>query len=141
MGKKLKLFVVSVSIFLLATILGCSMFQDVITPCYINKNCATYADTPLKMFTPYTSLFDAKRIAAKMEYINAVGTLKYAFLKEVLDLSIVGSEQFKQKVFDPTGPIGGLLLALPSFGLGALLVSKPEDKKKIATLEKTNGNK
>lgn len=140
MRKKAKVLFVTLLVVILAAIIGCSTVQDAVTPCYIDKDCGTYADSEMTMFTPYTSLFDAKRISARMAYINAVGELQYAFLNDSLNDHMAKSESFKQTVFDPTGPLGGLLIGLPTFGLGAMLVSKPEDKKKIIELEKANGN-
>jgi len=123
-------------------LLGCSAVMDVVTPAYINPKVAEYAEESLTVFTPYTSLWDAKRIDDKLDYMHLVkqASLKklaeddnraYAFYNDSIDISIAGGEEFKGNVFSPTGPIGILLAGIPGFTLGWLGLSKPSDKKKL----------
>jgi len=139
MTKLQKLFMFISALFLLI-VLGCSAFQDAITPCYIDPDVATYANEPLTEMLPYTTLFDAKRIKAKMDYIYDSSKLKHFYLLGELDYHILGAEETKQMVFSPEGPIGMLAIGLPAFSLGWLGVSKPADRKRIVELE-NGGNK
>lgn len=123
-------------------LLGCSAIMDAVTPAYINPQVAKYADEPLTIFTPYTSLWDAKRINNKLDYMHLVkqASIKkmaedddraYAFYNDSIDISIAGGEEFKGNVFSPTGPLGVLLAGIPGFTLGWLGLSKPSDKRKL----------
>lgn len=138
MTKLQKLLICICSLFFIV-ILGCSAFQDAITPCYIDIDAATYANEPLTEILPYTTLFDAKRIRAKMDYIFESTKLKHFYLLSEMDYHIANSEQTKQMVFSIEGPIGLLAAGLPMFTLGWIGLSKPGDRKRITELE--NGGK
>lgn len=117
---------------------GC--LQDLITPCYINEDAAIYADEPLTEITPWTTILDAKRIDAKMDYVNEVGKLEYTYLKNNLLFHLMNAEQLKQSVFSTDGILSLLLIGGPSLALGAYGISKPADKRKVVDLErKLNG--
>ncbi len=118
----------------LTIILGCSSVKDAITPCYIPPTVidSVDVDLPLIPWMPFTSLFDARYVKTKMYY-------QYLLYNNLMTTSIGASERFQQMVFSPTGPIGLMFPALTAGTLGALLFSKPEDKKKIAELEAKNG--
>jgi len=120
----------------LFVLVGCSAFQDAIIPAYVEPVAAEYADADVPLFMPYTTLLDAKYVATKMDFVHSVGQLKYAYLKSNIDLNIAMSEEIKKMVFTPEGPIGLLLPTLLGGTLGAVLISKPGDKKKIVELEK-----
>lgn len=133
---KFKKLIIWLCILGLTLIMGCSLVQDAITPCYISEEVikSVGADLPLINGMPYTSLFDARYVKTKMHY-------QYLLYNNLMTGSIQASEAFQQKLFSPQGPIGLLIPALTAGTLGALLVSKPDDKKKIAELEKkVNGN-
>lgn len=129
----------------LTIILGCSSFQDVFTPCYIPPASLDYADAEPTTFLPFTTLFDARRVDFRMDFVHTLNQttdrLKYEFLKGLGTFHMGAAEQFQAVIFSPTGPIGLLMPALMGGTLGALLISKPDDKKKIVELEKKNGNK
>jgi len=143
---KFKKVIVWFCVLSLTVILGCASFQDAVTPCYIPPAAFDYADTEPTTFLPFTTLFDAKRIDKKIDYTHTLNQttdkLEYEFLKGLNALYISGAEQLQETVFSPNGPIGLLLPTLMGGTLGALLISKPDDKKKIVDLEtKINGKK
>ncbi len=120
----------------LTVILGCSSFQDAVTPCYIPEEVikSTGTNLPLISGMPYTSLFDARHVKTKLYY-------QYLLHNNLMTTSIQASEMFQQKIFSPSGPLALLLPTGLGLTLGTLLLSKPEDKKKIVELEKKiNGN-
>lgn len=120
----------------LTIILGCAAIRDGVTPCFIPKEVikAVNVDLPVIPWMPYTSLFDAKYVKIKMYY-------QYLLYNNLMTTSIMASEAFQQKIFSPSGPIGLLFPTLMGGTLGAMLLSKPDDKKKIHDLEmKVNGN-
>lgn len=124
----------------LAIMFGCSAIQDVITPTYVNEKAAAWADTTPKLLMPYTTLFDAKRVGAAIDYKITIEKFKGGYYKGMTNLSILAGEEIKATVFSPDGPIGLLLPTLFGGTLGAMLISKPDDKKKIKELEIKNGN-
>lgn len=123
----------------LVVILGCAAVQDIIVPTYVEPAAIEYANADVPLLLPYTTLADAKYVNAKMDFIHSIGQLKYSYLKNNLTFNIAMSEQIKQAVFTPEGPVGLLLPTLLGGALGATLISKPGDKKKITELEKSNG--
>ena len=136
---KLQKLLVGMSALLLIGMLGCAAFQNAITPCWIEEDCRLYADANVPRLMPYTTIADADYVDKKMDYVHDMGRKNYLFLKGVLGDSRMDAEQFKAFAFNPQGPIGLLTASLPMFGLGALLVSKPSDKKEIDRLK--NGGK
>jgi hypothetical protein len=150
MGKKLQLTIALLAAMLLAGFLGCSAFMDAFTPCYIDPNQISYADANATTFLPFTTLWDARRIGLKTDYMHLVkqvnierlgvtDTMHYTFLKNVQAIHIAGAEQFQQVVFSPSGPLGLLIPTILGTTVGAFLISKPSDKKKIAELQVANG--
>lgn len=117
----------------LTIILGACSVKDAVTPCYIPPEVikSIGAKLPLIPWIPYTSLFDAKYVKAKLYS-------QYLLYDGLLTGSMRISEDFQQMVFSPTGPIGLLIPTLTAGTLGAVLISKPDDKRKIIELE--NGN-
>lgn len=138
MNKKQKLLTVLMAMGL-AIMFGCSAFQDVITPTYISPEAAAWADTTPKLFMPYTTLFDAKRVGMAIDYKITIEKFKGGYYKGMTNLSILAGEEIKATVFSPDGPIGLLLPTLFGGTLGAMLISTPNDKKKIKELEIKNG--
>lgn len=117
----------------LTIILGACSVKDAVTPCFIPEEIikSTNVDLPVIPWMPYTSLFDARYVKTKMYY-------QYLLYNNLMTTSIGASERFQQMVFSPTGPIGLMFPTLMGGALGAFLISKPEDKKRIIELE--NGN-
>ena len=128
LSKILQTTVITLAALILVVLMGCSMVLDAITPCYIPPQLGEFVDEPMTSFVPYTTVFDAERMLRKMNYF--AGGLK---------ISVAGSRELQQNVFNPTGPLGLLMVGGPALALGALGISKPKDKKTIEGLK--NGNK
>ena len=134
MSAKLQTIIVAVSIFGLAAFFGCASFQDVVTPCYIPPASLNYADVEPTTFLPFTTLFDAKRVAAKMSFVHTtvqvIDNMKYSYLKGINNFHMAAAEELQTAVFSPDGPIGLLMPTLLGGSLGALLIKRPKDKTK-----------
>ena len=76
----------------LAVMFGCSAFQDVITPTYVSEAAAEWADTTAKLFMPYTTLWDAKRVGAAIDYKITIERIKGGYYKGIMNLSILAGE-------------------------------------------------
>jgi len=145
MAKQIQNFIATVSIILLVILLGCSALQDPLTPCYISPAVLKYADANGTSLLPWTTLFDAKRVTAKLSYVHSWSQIsdqmEYEYLLGIQRFHNAGAEELKATLFSPTGPIGFLLPASLAGTAGALLISKPSDKKKIKDLETKNNKK
>jgi len=139
--KFLKVFSVALLAALLLGFIGCAGFQDVLMPCHIGEAAVEYSGQEATSYMPWTSIWDAKRIRAYMnfnhiQYQNTYERLKrddaltHAFLLSSADANIADAMQFQATVFSPTGPIGALLLAGSGLGIGALAIKRPGDKTK-----------
>jgi len=128
MKKLLQTTVIILAGIIALVFIGCTTVQDAITPCYIPPELGKFVDEPMTSFVPYTTVFDAERILRKMQY-----------LASGLRISIIGAREFQRNVFNPTGPLGLLLVGGPMCALGAYGISKPKDKKEIEELR--NGKK
>lgn len=139
MNAKTQTLISTFSILLLIVILGCASFQDVITPCYISPAVIDYADANGTSILPWTTLFDARRIAAKMDFVHSLrqmsDRIRYTYLKGISQFHIAGAEELKTSLFSPTGPLALIVPTGLAATAGALLFSKPTDKKKIKELE------
>ena len=116
---------------------GC--IQDVVTPAYVSEDAAEWADVPTKLFLPYTSLWDARRVAAAVDYKFSIERIRCGYYQNVMSLSIAGGEELKHAIFSPNGILSLLMVGGPTLALGAYGISKPKDKKEIERLK--NGNK
>lgn len=141
---------VFVSALILVVFFGCSVFQDVVTPCQIDKGAKIYVgedpnDPPnlLPFRLPWDTVLDSKRVYKKMCFLHDMKQQKLNRLKEddnvlfaFLEDSHLGhfgeAQEFQQTVFSPSGPIGALLPTIFGGTLGALLIPRPGEKKKIA---------
>ncbi len=122
----------------LAVMFGCSAIQDVLTPTYVNEEAAAWADVPTKLLMPYTTLFDAKRVAAAIDFKLTMERFTGGYYKSITNLSILAGEEVKATLFSPEGPVGLLLPTLFGGTLGAMLIKRPGDKsKKEVELEKS----
>ncbi len=139
LSKLFSVIIITLASLILVVLLGCSMVQDAFTPTWVNPDAAVAADEPLTSFLPLTTLFDAQRILRKLQYIQSQKMLEYDYLTNGLHMSIQAGREFQANVFDPTGPLGLLLVGGPALTLGAFGFSKPSDKKKIMELQ--NGSK
>ena len=148
---KIQKLIISISVLLLAGILGCAAFQDGLVPCYIDPGALEYVDVnDIRVFTPWTSLWDAERLAELIDYkhkLNQViiarmledDSIAYAYIKDIHAQHIASGRELKTNLFSPEGAFGLLLPALGGLGIGWLGLSKPTDKKQIETLK--NGGK
>lgn len=145
MSTKTQNLIATSSIFCLMVILGCASFQDVITPCWVSPAATKYADANATSILPWTTLFDARRIARKMDFVHSWNQLKdrmkYDFLRGITRFHINAAEELQATLFSPTGPIGLLVTTSLGATAGTLLLSKPSDKKKIKALEDEKNQK
>lgn len=144
--KFMKAFLVVLFATLILAFVGCTGFQDILTPCHISEDVIEYSGQEATSYMPWTSVWDAKRIRAYLnfnhiQFQNACERLKqddsltHAFLLDSVDTNIADSVQFQATVFNPTGPLGALLLAGGGLGIGALAIKRPGDKTKKQTEE------
>lgn len=142
MSPKIQNIIAASSIFCLMIILGCASFQEALTPCYIPPAAVEYADANETSILPWTTLFDARRVDMKMDFVHALcqitDRMNYEYLKGITRFHIAAAEELKTTLFSPTGAVGLLMTSALGGTAGALLLSKPGDKKKIKRLEKTN---
>ena len=122
----------------LAVMFGCSALQDVIIPAIVNQEAAEWANTTPKSFMPYTTLWDAKRVGAAIDFKLTIERIRGGYYKGITNLSILAGEELKITLFSPEGPVGLLLPTLFGGVLGGMLFSKPGDKKQIKDLEVAN---
>ncbi len=143
MSKKLQRLILATAIMGLAIFFGCASMKDLIIPAYIPPASLEYSGSEPTTLLPFTTLFDLKRVDMKMDFVYATSQmtekLKYKFLKGVNYVHISASEELREAVFSPSGPIALMFPMLLGGTVGSLLISKPEDKKKIKELEKANG--
>ncbi len=134
MSKKVQIFISFLAFVGLAVFFGCASVQDIITPCFISPKALDYTKEDGATFLPYTSLWDAKRVNRKMDYVYLVKKgyekLEYEYLKGITGISMRASEEFQTTIFSPSGPVGALLPTLFGGTLGALLIRRPGDTKK-----------
>lgn len=119
--------------------IGAAGCQDIITPAYVDKDAAEWAGVPIRLFLPYSTLWDAKRLINAIDYKLTIEKIKGGYYKNITNISILASEEFKDVVFNPNGLLSLLMVGGPMCALGAYGISKPKDKKEIENLK--NGNK
>jgi hypothetical protein len=149
---KLKMAGVALAATMLIAFIGCASMQDAVVPCWIDPAVGEYTEESMTSFLPYTTLWDAKRLKRHMDYkyrINQEMFLRdrkddimlYGFIDDSIAIGMADAMEFKEAVFSPSSPIGALLPTLLGGTLGAVLISKPGDKKKIDALKNggTNG--
>jgi len=141
MSKKEKVLV-AVLVLVSVGIIGCSAFQDVIVPAYVDPNAPVYADASPTVFTPYTSLWDLRRIKEKvrqkhilnqsaLKHVAEQDELHYSFITDSLILAEADAVELKNNLLSPSSPIGTLLPMLTGLSLGWIGLSKPSDKRKL----------
>ena len=147
--KFLKAFLIVLFATLLLAVVGGGCFQDLLTPCHIDEATIEYSGQEATSYVPWTTVWDAQRIRAYVNYMhvqtqNAYERLKkddsltHAFLLDGVDANIADAMELQALVFSPTSPLGAMLLAGGGLGLGALAIKRPGDKsKKEVELEKS----
>lgn len=144
--KFLKAFLIVLFVTLLLAVVGGGCIQDLLTPCHIGEAAIEYSGQEATSYVPWTTVWDAKRIRAYVNYIhvqtqNAYERLKkddsltHAFLLDGVDANIADAVELQAMVFNPTSPLGAMLLAGGGLGLGALAIKRPGDKSKKQTEE------
>ncbi len=123
------------------TFVGAGCMQDIVTPAYISEDAAEWAGVPTKLFMPYTTLWDTKRVAYAIDYKITIEKIRGGYYKNITNISILAGEEFKGVVFNPNGLLSLLMVGGPMCALGAYGISKPKDRKIIEELKngKTNG--
>jgi len=143
MSKKLKKLL-QTTVMVLAGIMalvfvGAGCVQDAVTPAYVSEEAAEWANVSTKLFMPYTTLWDAKRLANAIDYKLTIERIKGGYYKNTTNLSILSGEELKNTIFKPDGLLSLLMIGGPTFAAGSYLISKPKDKKEIEELK--NGGK
>lgn len=139
--KKLgKALVTLVCVVGLVIMFGCASFQDLATPCHINEDAIEYSGQPATSYLPWTTVFDAERIKAYIDYEHMdlqryfkvtaeEDNLHYNFLTDRVTSSIADAREFQQKVFNPNGSIGIAITALFGGTIGAMFINTPKKEK------------
>ncbi len=135
MKKLLKVILITLVGSISLLFIGAGCIQDLITPAYVNENAAEWANVPPKLLMPYTTLWDAKRLANAIDYKLTIERIKGGYYKSITNLSILAGEELKNTVFAPDGLLSLLLIGGPTFAIGSFLISKPKDKKEIEALK------
>jgi len=138
MKKLLQTIVIVLAGLVTLLFVGAGCMQDIVTPAYINESAAEWANVPTKLFMPYTTLWDAKRVAIAIDYKITIERIKGGYYKNIINLSVLAGEELKNTIFAPDGLLSLLMIGGPTFAAGSLFVSKPKDKKEIEKLK--NGN-
>ncbi len=115
--------------------IGAGCVQDVITPAYVDIEAAEWAGVPTKLFLPYSTLWDAKRLANAIDYKLTIERIKGGYYKNITNLSVLAGEELKNTVFAPDGLLSLLLIGGPTFAMGSFLISKPKDRKELEALK------
>jgi len=126
---------------LLLLFIGSSCVQDLFIPTYVDKDAAKWAGVPPKMFMPYTTLWDAKRVALWIQFKKQQYMIEAGFYENITSISVAGAEEIKDVVFSPNG-LGMILPASLAGVLGAIgggrYIKRPEEKE---LEKKLNGGK
>lgn len=139
MKKFSKALVTLICVIGLVVMFGCAGLQDVITPCHIDENAITYSRQEPTSYLPWTTVFDAERIRAYMNFthldyqktlkdILAGDNLLYDFYTGQINSSITDARQLQQKLFNPNGSIGMAITALFGGTIGAMFINTPKKK-------------
>lgn len=135
MKKLLQTVVIVLAGLISLTFIGAGCVQDAVTPAYVSEDAAEWAGVPTKIFLPYTSLWDVKRVSNAIDYKLTIERIKGGYYKNVTNLSILAGEELKNTVFATDGLLSLLLIGGPTFAAGSLLVSKPKDRKELEVLK------
>ena len=135
MKKLLQTIVIVLAGIISLVFIGAGCVQDIITPCWVNPNAAEWAGVPTKLFLPYSTLWDAKRLANAIDYKLTIERIKGGYYKNITNLSVLAGEELRNTVFAPDGLLSLLLIGGPTFAMGSFLISKPKDRKTIEELK------
>lgn len=156
-GKLLGKLVIPFFVLVLVAMLSAGCFQDLLIPTYVGPEAKKYDPAgdandlsdmnSITSIFPWPTLWDAKQLAKRMQRKNEVeqrdiGRLlvdkasHYAYVAKAHYTNIEDAENFKKTVFSPTGPIGLLVPTLAAFGIGAMGITRPRDKRKLKAKDK-----
>ena len=118
---------------------GC--LQDLITPMHVEQEVIEYSGIEPTSYLPWPTLWDGYRIKRHLDYqhqqmqliykrLQQDDSLKYSFLVNSIDNSVVEAERFQSTFFDPKGSIGMALAALFAGVPCALFIKRPGDTPK-----------
>ncbi len=118
---------------------GC--LQDLITPLHVESEVIEYSNTEPTSYLPWPTLWDGHRLKRHIDYQHQLtqlvykrlqqdDKLKYSFVVDTLDTSVIEAERFQSTFFDPKGSIGMALAALFAGVPCALFIKRPGDKSK-----------
>lgn len=137
-GQKLLTFV---SAILLLLFVGSSCVQDLIIPTYVDEDAAKWAGVPVNMFLPWSTLWDAKRVALFIQFKKQQYMIEAGFYENITAISVAGAEEIGDIIFSPNG-LGMILPASLAGVLGVIgggrYVKRPEEKE---LEKKLNGDK
>ena len=115
--------------------IGAGCMQELATPAYINESAAEWAGVPTKLFMPYTTLWDAKRVGYAIDYKLTIEKIKGGYYKNITDLSILAGNELKNTLFKPDGLISLLMIGGPFLYAGGKFIPRGKDKKIIEALK------
>ena len=136
---KLQKALMSICILGMTVFIGCSMFQDIVTPTYVDEGAAEWASVPSKLFMPYTTLWDARRVGYAIDYKLTIEKIKGGYYKNITNLSILAGEDFKNTVFASDGLLSLLMIGGPCLAAGGIFIPRGKDKKIIEELKNGKG--
>ena len=136
--KLLKTTVIILAGIMVILFVGAGCIQDIITPCYVDQDAAEWANVPPKLFMPYSTLWDSKRLARAIDYKLTIERIKGGYYKSITNLSILAGEDLKNTVFAPDGLLSLLMIGGPCLAAGGMFIPRGRDKKEIERLK--NGN-
>ena len=135
----------------LVIMFGCTTFQELVTPCHIDKKAPENAGMEATSYLPWTTVWDARRVFAHLNYMHTQTQIAYerlqqddsfthAFLLNSVEVNLADAIGLQEQLFDPAGPIGLLLPALFGGGIGAMFIPRRREKDLEKQLNgKTNG--
>ena len=134
--------ILAVTVAFIVAFIGAGCIQDGLVPCHIDEEVLEYVDEDGTCYTPWTSLWDARRIKRKFEYVHDLNQMELQVLLEKdkklatylidgMNNRIVEATEIKDNYFNPNSPIGMMLPLGAGLVAGWLGMSKPSDKKKL----------
>lgn len=142
MKKFSKALVTLVCIIGLVITFGCAGLQDLVVPCHIDENAIEYSGQKPTSYLPWTTVFDAERIKAYMNFthLDYQKTLKdmlvgddllYDFYTDQINNNLADARQLQQKLFNPNGSVGMAITALFGGTIGAMFFNTPKKKETV----------
>lgn len=140
--KRIAKYIAVLFVILLEVVLvSCSVAPDLIMPCWIDEKAISYAGYNTPGLLPYTTIYDARQVLKAVSLAHLLNQrelvrdieddkLSHDYLFEAQSLHVARSEEWKEAVFDPAGPIG-LMLTAAGVGTLGLFIPKPGTRKRL----------